>query len=1566
MPIPTKVTRSRTAAATNDTITLAANDTYGLREQYWQYGKYDDQLSILGGASTVTAGAGIDQSIVDLGAGNDSVTIEARRYGMDASHIQSSGGNNLINISAAREGMSFSTLSMTGTGNDTYRITSESSNGLSQSRIEDKGGNNLIDISGGLYGMSYSTLSMTGTGNDTYRITGETYGSFSNLIEDKGGNNLLDISGGLNGMSHGRLSLGTGSDTYRITGEDLNGLDFSLIEDKGGNNLVDISGGIYGMIQSTLSIGAGNDTYRITGNDSFGLESVTLTDTGGKNAFVLRSENGGVSNSALDLLAGNSTLNINSYKGMVSSSLMLGKGADVLEISSGDVGLDSVTLTDAGGKNNIAVSGGFEAIKGSTVSLGTDADLVTLASQNNVLSGSQLNLGGGNDTVYLEGLGEYAYSAVNSTLDAGAGNDLINLRGTISASTIDAGAGNDVIHLYTSATMTGNTLIDGGAGTDKLNLSVREEANLSSILGTDGKIQNVEVLNLTGNGRTALSICNADMDKITHSAGTLIKVDGEKADTVHFLAGEEWVKQAKSPVSGYSLYRSYAGKEILIKSGITVTEEPYTTPAYIETTKSDGSVTITQASGDANITLSSVVQAGSSISLGNGDSHLYFSRDVGATGAMTTAPKAVTITAGNGDNYIGLSFEGATNLNLKTGNGNDTFFGDDGNLRGGIIDLGNGSNQFFNDGDVGSLLSSDGKKLLSLARIKTGTGNDSIFISSDAEGAEIIDAGGNNNIDIGRLITQTNGSGGLLSKALIQTGAGHDSIHISSLAGGTVQAGNGHNTVTVFGAARGIEEAGKLVARGLIQTGTGNDSIKLGGLDNADLKDTGGHNTVLIRGAVTGSTYGAASITLNGGNDTLRIESTAGKGVEGGIIKDAGGHNLIDISANGVGFAGLANGTKTVGGQLTLGAGHDSVTIASATGIAVSRSALNLGAGDNNLSISGSAGGLESVQITTGAGHDRLEVTSTAGMAVYGSGINLGAGQNVVDITGSSAGLSGVLNPDVHSYVPTPGNAFKADVVTSLTTGAGDDIIRINTTETDSAGVLLANINMGNGNNTLSVSGTLISLMGGVEWKGSAVSKYLNTVTLGTGHDVVELDGIFRGVALELGEGNNSLIQQGIYASGYSSIHAGKGADTFTLNAIFSSKLTDDGGNNSLVIDGEIATSTISLGKGNDTVDISSSGTGSTLYYTSYTDTGGNNSIAIANTGTGRAMSLSTITLKAGNNSLDIDGEIDTSTISLGKGNDLVDISSSGTDSALYASSYTDTGGNNSIAIANTGTGRAISLSTITLKAGNNELDIDGEISMATISLSKGNDTVHMSCSNTSTTLSGSTFTDAGGNNVVSIENTSSSKRAIGNSTLTFGDGHDTLDINGNIQNSVIKMGKGNDLVCLENLLGNDYDVLIDLGAGNDTLMLESGYTLNLSTTGNQLFVGGAGVDVANLDGIGASINLATLTTGTEGLTGFEILDLSGDNANTLTLTSESLQNLAMDTKLSFTADGKAIKNANAIRIQGESEDSVIIDDRSEWCDLGQTSVGNISYDVFSTTDDDGKALYMLIQAGLL
>ena len=234
------------------------------------------------------------------------------------------------------------------------------------------------------------------------------------------------------------------------------------------------------------------------------------------------------------------------------------------------------------------------------------------------------------------------------------------------------------------------------------------------------------------------------------------------------------------------------------------------------------------------------------------------------------------------------------------------------------------------------------------------------------------------------------------------------------------------------------------------------------------------------------------------------------------------------------------------------------------------------------------------------------------------------------------------------------------------------------------------------------------------------------------------------------------------------------------------------------------------------------------------------------------------------------------------------------------------------------------SASNFTDTGGNNVLCFGDLETTSTLSLGKGNDTVEMSKSSLGTgTLYNSTFADAGGNNLVSIEDTTAGKLAISGSTLTFGDGHDTL-------------------------------------------MLESGYTLNLTTTGNQIFAGGAGVDVANLDGIKASLNLADYTTASEGLKGFEILDLSGDNANTLTLTSESLQNLVMDAKLSFTADGKALKNANAIRIQGDSEDSVIIDDRSDWCDLGQTSVGNISYDVFSTTDDGGKALYMLIQAGLL
>ena len=202
-----------------------------------------------------------------------------------------------------------------------------------------------------------------------------------------------------------------------------------------------------------------------------------------------------------------------------------------------------------------------------------------------------------------------------------------------------------------------------------------------------------------------------------------------------------------------------------------------------------------------------------------------------------------------------------------------------------------------------------------------------------------------------------------------------------------------------------------------------------------------------------------------------------------------------------------------------------------------------------------------------------------------------------------------------------------------------------------------------------------------------------------------------------------------------------------------------------------------------------------------------------------------------------------------------------------------------------------------------------------------------------------------------------------GNDVLEGGDGHDTL--NGRAGNDTLRGGRGNDCVVggsgndwLNGDSGNDHllggagrDLMsggigndtIDGGAGNDSLSGGDGNDRLLGGDGNDTLAGGAGadkfeggggndlmvvgsalvasvnggtgVDVVNLDALGASIDL----TGALGdkFTDIEKLDLGGKAANTLVLSAEAVLDMA---------GGGGKLPDNTLLVKGNAGDAVRLD----------------------------------------
>ncbi|RJF88872.1 hypothetical protein D3874_19385 [Oleomonas cavernae] len=261
-----------------------------------------------------------------------------------------------------------------------------------------------------------------------------------------------------------------------------------------------------------------NDTV-VTAND----RSVTLA-TFGETLFGLQVEGaGGVDRIDATALTGANALLVNNA-GAGDDILRGGAGSDRLNGGSGD---DS--LFGGAGDDVYAVDSAGDTV---VESLGGGTDLVR-ATASHVLAANVENLtliGGG---------------AINGT-----GNELANvIIGNGGANVLDGAGGDDILRASL-----GDTVI-GGSGIDALSPGAVASFNL---LTTPAGISGLEVIDLTGNGATALSLTATAGAGFT--AGQ-IRIKGEAGDTLVTDAG--WADFGEVMIDGQSVQRFTKGSTIL-------------------------------------------------------------------------------------------------------------------------------------------------------------------------------------------------------------------------------------------------------------------------------------------------------------------------------------------------------------------------------------------------------------------------------------------------------------------------------------------------------------------------------------------------------------------------------------------------------------------------------------------------------------------------------------------------------------------------------------------------------------------------------------------------------------------------------------------------------------------------------------------------------------------------------------------------------------------------------------------------------------------------------------------
>jgi hypothetical protein len=444
------------------------------------------------------------------------------------------------------------------------------------------------------------------------------------------------------------------------------------------------------------------------------------------------------------------------------------------------------------------------------------------------------------------------------------------------------------------------------------------------------------------------------------------------------------------------------------------------------------------------------------------------------------------------------------------------------------------------------------------------------------------------------------GNGG--GNAVWATDASDSTVGVAIGVDPSATAPAGHNTV-------GISNVG------------GTNTVDLGGLDNTVILD-GSTNNVATGGS--GST-----VTLNGwASNNVTFTSGGGTVTVGETDDNHFGYSTM------VAFSGTGN---------LLTGGDENYTVSGSTGsttvhVGDGNNLIWLGGADNTVSVWGgdntivAGGGSSSVKILGVDGTDTatpmpdaddapVPLSPTDNVIISGSGDSVTATYENVNIWG--AGVAGIATPVTGTATITLGNGNNSIVLGGGTATNNDNIVTV-----------------GNGANTINVTGNGNTITVGDGANGVTLSGNTNTVTVndptGVGQDIVQLGagtgdtvalGDAAGSVTGTGTGTTTVTQAGPNAvtvnlgAGIGDITLGNGPDTVTANG---AGTTVTAGNGADTVTANGGGDAITLGNGANTVTANGGGDAITL---------GNGANTVTANGPGNTFAFGN-----GNNSLTADG----------------------------------------------------------------------------------------------------------------------------------------------------------------------------------------------------------------------------------------------------------------------------------------------------------------------------------------
>ena len=522
----------------------AFDPAYGAEDSTINLGNGRDTLRINANARGNTTGTiaayGTVNSQTNTGSGDDRVEIfasavnrsgYAEAVGLDSSTLETENGNDIVRIQANARGLSTNAWAMrnstlnVGNGDDTVELRATTragafdpaygalnsslrlENGEDRLRIFAKADGNTTDTIAAFGTLNAQTN--TGADNDRVEIRSTATNSRgiadavaidNSLLETESGDDLIRVSAGAfgkdtqaAGLRDSEANTGSGRDTLNINAEAR------------GNSTDTV--GAFGSVNSRTNTGADNDRVDIRATasnrggtaEAVGLDASDLATEGGDDRIRIQANASGqytyawaLRDSSLDAGSGTNFMNLSASTfafgvdpayGIDSSSVVAGADQDNLRISAKARGNTTGTIAAYGalnsdinlgdGDNKLEIDAKAFNRRGTALALGLDASTATTGSDDDLIR----------IRATANGRNSMAWAMRNSSLDAGAGDNNIEIEGNVLQSRIKTGDGFDTIRI--SGLETDQLQIDSGANDDVLKVDGGTRISYVSGEGSD-------------------------------------------------------------------------------------------------------------------------------------------------------------------------------------------------------------------------------------------------------------------------------------------------------------------------------------------------------------------------------------------------------------------------------------------------------------------------------------------------------------------------------------------------------------------------------------------------------------------------------------------------------------------------------------------------------------------------------------------------------------------------------------------------------------------------------------------------------------------------------------------------------------------------------------------------------------------------------------------------------------------------------------------------------------------------------------------------------------------------